>query len=72
MQGVVEEFADTGIPLWPLVPSVLFSAFLAGETGLASIVAITRDASVHAWGTVLRWWGDQHGTAIFATTQWAP
>ena len=55
LRGLVEEFADSGVPLWPFVPSTLYAAFLAGETAAARVVVITWDASVYGWGMVLRW-----------------
>jgi hypothetical protein len=41
LRGLAEAFADSGVPLWPFVPSTLYSAFLAGETGSARNVVIT-------------------------------
>ena len=41
IRGVLEEFANRGRPLWPFVPSTLYAAFLAGETGSAHIVVVT-------------------------------
>ena len=38
IRGVLEDHAFTGCPLWPLVPSILLAAFLAGETGDARVV----------------------------------
>ena len=67
LRGVVEEFADPGVPLWPFVPSTLYAAFLAGETGAARIVVITWDSSVHGWGMVLRWWDNREGKVVVGT-----
>ena len=64
IRGVLGEFATRGRPLWPFVPSTLHAAFLAGETGLARIVVITWDASLHGWGMTLRWWANQEGKVI--------
>ena len=40
--------------LWPVVPSSLYGAFLAGEERDASNLVITFDTSVHGWAAVLR------------------
>jgi hypothetical protein len=64
IRGVLGEYATRGRPLWPFVPSTLHAAFLAGETGLARIVVITWDASLHGWGMTLRWWANQEGKVI--------
>ena len=67
IREVLEEYAYKGCPLWPAVPSSLHAAFLAGETGLAHIVVITWDASLHGWGMVLRWWANRDGKVIIGT-----
>jgi hypothetical protein len=64
IRGVLSDYAIRGRPLWPLVPSTLFAAFLAGETGPARVVTITWDASLHGWGMVLRWWDNRAGKVI--------
>ncbi len=63
----MEEFTDSGVPLWPFVPSTLYAAFLAGETAAARVVVITWDASVYRWGMVLRWWDNRHGKVVVST-----
>ncbi len=50
----MEKYGDVGQPLWPVVPSSLYGAFLAGKKRDARILAITFDASVHGWAAVLR------------------
>ena len=40
--------------LWPVVPSSLYGAFLAGEQCDASNLGITFDTSVHGWAAALR------------------
>ena len=72
LPGVVEEFADSGVPPWPFVPSTLYAAFLAGETVPACIVVITWDASVHGWGMVLRWWDNLHGKVVVGSLPSSP
>jgi hypothetical protein len=67
IRGVLEDHAFPGRPLWPFVPSSLYAAFLAGETGDAHIVVITWDASLHGWGMVLRWWANREGKVIIGT-----
>jgi hypothetical protein len=67
IREVLEEFAETGRPLWPLVSSSLHAAFLAGETGPAHIAVITWDASLHGWGMVLRWWDNRQGVVIIGS-----
>ncbi len=54
VRSVLEEYAETGSPLWPPVPSSLYDAFLAGDVGNAKVVVITWDSSVHGWGTFVR------------------
>jgi hypothetical protein len=67
IRGVLEEYASRGRPLWPFVPSSLYAAFLAGETGPARIATITWDASLHGWGMVLRWWDNRDGKVFVGT-----
>ena len=67
LRDVLEEFAYTGRPLWPPVPSSLYAAFLANETSLARIVVLTWDASLHGWGLVLRWWDNKEGKVIIGS-----
>ena len=67
LRGVLDEHAFSGVPLWPFVPSSLYAAFLAGETGPAHIVAITWDASQFGWGMVLRWWDNLDGKVVVGT-----
>jgi len=67
LRGVLEEHAFSGVPLWPFVPSTLYAAFLAGETGSARIAVITWDASQFGWGMVLRWWDNIDGKIVVGT-----
>jgi hypothetical protein len=53
-----------GQPLWPVVPSSLYGAFLAGEAREVRILVITFDASVDGWGAVVRSSPDEKGTEI--------
>jgi hypothetical protein len=43
-----------------------------GETGLAHIVVITWDASVHGWGAVIRWWANRDGKVIVGSLPSSP
>ena len=53
-----------GQPLWPVVPSSLYGAFLAQEETDARVLVITFDASVHGWGAVLRTSPDEPGAEV--------
>ena len=64
IRGVLEDYAESGRPLWPPVASSLFDSFMAGHTGAARVVIITWDSSVHGWGLVLRWWANPAGKVI--------
>jgi hypothetical protein len=46
MRAAVERYGDAGQPLWPVVPSLLYGAFLAGEVRDARILVIMFDTSV--------------------------
>jgi len=72
LRGVLEEHAFSGVPLWPFVPSTLYAAFLAGETGLARVVVITWDASQFGWGMVLRSWDNPAGKVVVGTLPDSP
>ena len=67
IRGVLSDYATRGRPLWPLAPSTLYAAFLAGETGTARVAIITWDASLHGWGMVLRWWANRAGKVIIGS-----
>jgi hypothetical protein len=67
IRGVLADFARLGRPLWPFVPSTLYAAFLANETGQARIVSLTWDASLHGWGLLLRWWDNKDGKVIIGS-----
>ncbi len=54
VRGILEEYAETGRPLWPPVPSSLYAAFLAGDITLSWVVVISWDASVRGWGALVR------------------
>jgi hypothetical protein len=64
IRGVIADYATRGRRLWPFVPSSLYAAFLAGDTGSAHIASITWDASLHGWGAVLRSWDNLSGRVI--------
>ena len=48
------KYGNVGQPLWPVVPSSLYGAFLAGEERDARNLVITFDTSVHGWAAELR------------------
>jgi hypothetical protein len=54
MRVAREKYGTAGQPLWPVVLSSLYGAFLAGEERDTRIRVITFDASVHGWAAVLR------------------
>jgi hypothetical protein len=64
MRTAAERYGDEGQPLWPVVPSSLHGAFLAGEAKDARILAITFDASVDGWGAVVRSAPEKRGTVV--------
>ena len=41
IRGVLEDYAESGRPLWPPVASSLFDSFMAGHTSTACVVIIT-------------------------------
>lgn len=41
------EYSDTDPPLWPVVPSSLYGAFLAGKERDARVLIITFDSRMH-------------------------
>ena len=54
MRIALERYGTAGQPLWPVVPSSLYGAFLDGEASDVRLLVITFDASVHGWGAVIR------------------
>ncbi len=48
VRAILEEYAESGRPLWPPVPSSLYAAFLAGDIAHARVVVITWDSSVRS------------------------
>jgi hypothetical protein len=50
VRATLEEYAESGRPLWPPIPSSLYAAFLAGYIAHIRVVAISRDSSVRGWG----------------------
>jgi hypothetical protein len=64
MRVAIDKYGNAGQPLWLVVPSSLYGAFLAGEERDARILAITFDASVHGWAAVLRTSPDEPGIEV--------
>jgi hypothetical protein len=58
----MERNSDAAQPLWPVVPSFLYGAFLAGEAKAARILVITFDANVDGWGAMVRSSPEETGT----------
>jgi hypothetical protein len=50
----LEKFGTAGQPLWHVVASSLYGAFLDGRLAGVRVLVITYDASVFGWGAVLR------------------
>jgi hypothetical protein len=72
MSTAMERYGDAGQPLWPVVPSSLYGAFLAGEAKEVCILVITFDASVDGWGAVVRSSPDERGTEVVGGYRLAP
>ena len=64
MRTAVERYGGAGQPLWPVVPSSLYGAFLAGKAREALILVITFNASLDGWGAVVRFSPEEKGTEI--------
>ena len=64
MRVALERYCAVGQPLWPVVPSSLYGAFLAWEETDTLVLVITFDASVHGWGAVLRTSPDEPGVEV--------
>ena len=64
MRVALERYCAVGQPMWPVVQSSLYSAFLAREETDALVLVITLDASVHGWGAVLRTSPDEPGVEV--------
>jgi hypothetical protein len=64
MRIAMEKYGSDGQPLWPVVPSSLYGAFLAGEERDSRTLVITFDASVHGWGAVLRTSPNESGIEV--------
>ena len=54
MRTAMEKYSGHGQPIWPVVPSSMYGAFLAGEASDLRLLVITFDASVHGWAAVLQ------------------
>jgi hypothetical protein len=64
MRIAMERYGDAGQPLWPVVHSSLYGAFLAGGATEERILVITFDASVDGCGAVIRSLPDERGTEL--------
>ena len=57
----LDRFGESGQPLWPVVPSSLFCAFMERRLASIRVLLISYDASVHGWGAVIRTSPDEEG-----------
>ena len=64
IRSCLEKFGTAGQPLWPVVASSLFGAFLDGRLAGVRVLVITYDASVFGWGAVLRATHEDRGHVI--------
>ncbi len=51
LRVAMDKYGNAGQLLWPVVPSSLYGAFMAGEERDARILVFTFDASVHGGST---------------------
>ena len=60
----LERLGSAGQPLWPVVASSLYGAFLDGRLAGVRVLVITYDASVFGWGAVIRATHEDRGHVI--------
>jgi hypothetical protein len=60
----LERHGESGQPLWPVVPSSLYGAFLTQRLGPIRVLVISYDASVHGWGAIIRTNPNEEGTVV--------
>ena len=60
----LERLGTAGQPLWPVVASSLYGAFLDGRLSGVRVLVITYDASVFGWGAVIRATHEDRGYVI--------
>ena len=60
----LERLGTAGQPLWPVVASSLYGAFLDGRLSGVRVLVITYDASVFGWGAVIRATHEDRGHVI--------
>jgi hypothetical protein len=53
VRAILEVYAESGRPLWPPIPSSLYTAFLAGDIALARVVVVSWVSSVRGWGALV-------------------
>ena len=63
-RAAMDRFGTAGQPLWPIVPSSLYGAFVERRLGPIKVLLITYDASVHGWGAVVRTAPDEPGMVV--------
>ena len=54
VRKAMEQYISGGQPIWPVVPSSLYGAFLAEEDPDLNLLMITFDASVDGWAALLQ------------------
>jgi hypothetical protein len=64
LRSAIDQFGTMGQPLWPIIPSSFYGAFLAGDAGEAKPLIITYDASLLGWGGILRTSPADHGFKV--------
>ena len=60
----IQSYAARGQPIWPVVPSSLYGAFLDDRLVGSNVLVITFDASVYGWGAVFRTSPRDHGMVV--------
>ena len=60
----LERHGSSGQPLWPVVPSSLYGAFITQRLGSIRVLVISYDASVHGWGAIIRTNPNEEGTVV--------
>ena len=63
-QEALVRFGESGQPLWPVVASSLYGAFLTRRLGPIRALVISYDASVHGWGAIIRTTPDDEGVIV--------
>lgn len=54
MRMIMDTYGTVGQPIWPVVASSLYGAFMSGDVMDVRVLVITFDASVHGWCAIIR------------------